>query len=212
MGLGGVNALRLENAGMENVRNAVDFIADLRQADDLGALPIGRRVVVIGGGMTAVDAAVQAKLLGADEVTIVYRRGQSDMPASGFEQDLAASKGVRLLFNATPVALYGNGALDAVEFEYTASGPDGLKGTGETVRITADQAFLAIGQQLDGIPESVEITGGKIAVTGAGRTSRNRVWAGGDCASGGDDLTVTAVAEGRDAADDIHAELMGGGA
>ena len=84
-----------------------------------------------------------------------------------------------------------------------------LTGTGETVRIAADQVFSAIGQTLatDG---GLALDGRKIAVTGAGRTSRDRVWAGGDCASGGDDLTVTAVAEGRDAAMDIYATLMGG--
>ena len=64
---------------------------------------------------------------------------------------------------------------------------------------------------LDGAPDGVELTGGKIAVTGAGRTSLDRVWAGGDCANGGDDLTVTAVAEGRDAAMDIHARLSSSG-
>ena len=207
MGLGGVNALGSPGADTDNVIDAVNFIADLRQASDLSSLPVGRSVVVIGGGMTAVDAAVQSKLLGADEVTIAYRRGQDAMPASAFEQDLAASKGVRLLFNAQPVAVHGNGALREVEFEYTESTETGLKGTGETFRIPCDQAFLAIGQTLDGAPEGLDIEGGKIKVTGAGRTSREGIWAGGDCATGGDDLTVTAVAEGRDAAEDIHAQL-----
>jgi glutamate synthase (NADPH/NADH) small chain len=96
MGLGGVNALRAEGEDAQGVDNAIDFIAMLRQASDLSSLPIGRRVVVIGGGMTAVDAAVQSKLLGAEEVTMVYRRGKEQMNASGFEQDLAASKGVTI--------------------------------------------------------------------------------------------------------------------
>jgi glutamate synthase (NADPH/NADH) small chain len=96
IGLGGVNALRAEGEDADGVENAVDFIARLRQSSDLSTLPIGRRVVVIGGGMTAVDAAVQSKLLGAEEVTMVYRRGREQMNASGFEQDLAASKGVTI--------------------------------------------------------------------------------------------------------------------
>jgi glutamate synthase (NADPH/NADH) small chain len=83
IGLGGVNALRAEGEAAEGVANAVDFIAELRQADDLANLPVGRRVVVIGGGMTAIDAAVQSKLLGAVEVTMVYRRGKEQMSASG---------------------------------------------------------------------------------------------------------------------------------
>mgnify|MGYP000211948113 CR=1 FL=1 len=209
MGLAGVNALGLEGDDRDGMANAVDFIADLRQADDLATLPVGRDVVVIGGGMTAVDAAVQSRLLGAQNVTIAYRRGQDRMAASVFEQELATAKGVRILTNVQPKALLGNGKLEAVEFEYTEERDGRLVGTGEVVRIEADQCFRAIGQALEGAPEVLELAGGKIAVTGAGRTSLAGVWAGGDCASGGDDLTVTAVAEGRDAAEDIHATLMG---
>ena len=211
VGLQGVNALRAGGEDKENVTDAVSFISDLRQAGELSSLPVGRRIAVIGGGMTAVDAAVQSKLLGAEEVTIVYRRGPERMSASGFEQDLAASKGVRIVCNAQPVAVHGNGAVQEVEFAYTKDGPGGLEPTGETFRLAADQVFRAIGQRLDGVPGELALEDGKIAVTGAGRTSLANVWAGGDCASGGDDLTVTAVAEGRDAAEDIHASLMGGG-
>jgi len=207
LGLAGVNALGVDGDAREHVTDAVDFIADLRQAEDLAALPVGRHVVVIGGGMTAVDAAVQARLLGAEQVTIVYRRGRDRMSASRYEQDLAASKGVRIVTNAQPVAVHGNGAVQEVEFEYTKDGAQGLRGTGETFRLPADQVFRAIGQRLEGTPGGLDMAGGKIAVTGAGRTSRPGIWAGGDCAAGGDDLTVTAVAEGRDAAEDIHACL-----
>ena len=88
---------------LPGVRPAVDFIAELRQAADLAALPVGRRVVVIGGGMTAIDAAVQSKKLGAEEVTIVYRRGRERMKASDYEQELAAAAGVRIVCDAMPV-------------------------------------------------------------------------------------------------------------
>ena len=209
VGLGGVNALRSAGEDKDGVSDAVEFIKELRQASDLTALPVGRDVVVIGGGMTAVDAAVQSKLLGAQNVTIAYRRGREKMSASRYEQDLAASHGVRLMFNAQPVAIHGNGTVREIELEYTADDGSGLKGTGEMVRLPADQIFKAIGQTLT-TDVGLEISGGKIAVSGAGRTSRKGVWAGGDCASGGDDLTVTAVAEGRDAAMDIHATLMEG--
>jgi glutamate synthase (NADPH/NADH) small chain len=210
MGLGGVNALRTSGEDKAGVADAVNFIADLRQAHDLTRLPVGRHVVVIGGGMTAVDAAVQSKLLGAQNVTIAYRRGRDAMGASKFEQDLAASKGVTIMTGVQPVALHGNGAVQEIELEYTSDDGSGLKGTGETVRVAADQVFKAIGQSLDGAPGALALEGRKIAVTGAGQTSVSGVWAGGDCASGGDDLTVTAVAEGRDAAMDIHANLMKG--
>ncbi|MCV2869679.1 NAD(P)-dependent oxidoreductase [Defluviimonas sp. WL0002] len=210
MGLAGVNALRVEGEGRDGVANAVDFIAELRQTADLSNLPVGRDVVVIGGGMTAVDAAVQSKLLGAENVTIVYRRGKQGMSASEHEQDHAARCGVRIIHNAAPVAVHGNGAVREVEFAYTKQTPEGLKLSSETFRLRADQVFKAIGQTLQGVPEGLAIDGGKIAVTGPGRTSVKGVWAGGDCASGGEDLTVTAVAEGRDAAEDIHASLTGG--
>jgi glutamate synthase (NADPH/NADH) small chain len=209
MGLGGVNALRAEGEDRSGVLDAVDFIADLRQADDLASLSVGRNVVVIGGGMTAIDAAVQSKLLGAEAVTVLYRRGRDAMPASRYEQDLAASKGVRFVFNAMPVAILGNGAVTGVRVEYTRAEGKSLIGTGETFDIPADQLLKAIGQTLDGAPKGLEISGGKIAVTGPGRTTRKGIWAGGDCAAGGEDLTVTAVAQGRDAAEDIHASLIG---
>lgn len=204
IGLSGVNALKLHGGDKDGVVDAVDFIGELRQSDDLQTLPIGRDVVVIGGGMTAIDAAVQAKLLGALNVTLVYRRSRVKMNASVFEQDLAASKGVQIITNAQPVALHGIGKLHEVEFEYT---DDDLTPTGERFRIPADQLFKAIGQRLD-VGFGVKLDGNKIAVDEHGRTNLERVWAGGDCATGGDDLTVTAVAEGRDAAEDIHVQLM----
>ncbi|MFP4451466.1 MAG: NAD(P)-dependent oxidoreductase [Rhodosalinus sp.] len=204
MGLGGVNALGLDGEDRDGVDDAVAFIAELRQASDLASLPIGRDVIVIGGGMTAVDAAVQAKLLGALNVTMVYRRGRDRMNASRKEQDHAARRGVKIVTNAVPVAVHGNGAVREMEFEFVE---DDLTPTGERFRLPADQVFKAIGQKIagEGVPD---LDGGKIAVTGMGRTSLNGVWAGGDCAAGGDDLTVTAVAQGRDAAEDIHAALM----
>ncbi|TPE53116.1 NAD(P)-dependent oxidoreductase [Amaricoccus solimangrovi] len=210
IGLGGVNALAAKGTHRDGVRPAVDFIAELRQSDDLARLPVGRRVVVVGGGMTAIDAAVQSKLLGAEEVTILYRRSRGKMSASGYEQDLAAGHGVRILCGVVPVKVKGNGAVREVECAYVEEGPKGLRETGETFTLKADQLLTAIGQTLGpDVPGKLELEGGKIRVTGPGQTSVKGVWAGGDCASGGDDLTVTAVAEGRDAAIDIHRALMG---
>jgi glutamate synthase (NADPH/NADH) small chain len=208
IGLAGVNALGVPGEDKAGVRDAVDFIAELRQTEDLTTLPVGRHVVVIGGGMTAVDAAVQAKLLGAEHVTIVYRRGRDAMGASDHELDHAATEGVTILTDAMPVAVHGNGAVREIEFAYTRSGPNGLEPTGETFRLRADQVFKAIGQKLAGAPAGLRLEGGKIAVEGPGRTSLPGVWAGGDCTAG-PDLTVVAVAQGRDAAEDIHATLMG---
>ena len=211
MGLGGVNALRAEGEDADGVDDAINFIGELRQASDLATLPIGRRIVVIGGGMTAVDAAVQSKLLGAEEVTMVYRRGKEQMNASVFEQDLAAAKGVTIRHWLAPRrVLTDGGRVSGLELAYMAlDGSGALKPTGETTTIACDQVFKAIGQTLATDGEGVELAGGKIAVDAEGRTSMAKVWAGGDCATGGDDLTVTAVAEGRDAAESIHRFLSG---
>ncbi len=212
MGLGGVNALRAEGEDADGVDNAIDFIATLRQASDLSRLPVGRKVVVIGGGMTAVDAAVQSKLLGAEEVTMVYRRGKEQMNASGFEQDLAASKGVTIRHWLAPKRVVVQfGKVEGIELSYMALDSTGtLQPTGETTIIACDQVFKAIGQTLATDGGGVVLAGGKIEVDAEGRTSMEKVWAGGDCATGGDDLTVTAVAEGRDAAESIHRFLSGG--
>ncbi len=129
------------------------------------------------------------------------------MSASRHEQDHATASGVRLIWHAAPVKVHGNGAVREVEFAYTEDGPGGLRLLSETFRLKADQLFKAIGQTLGEVPEGIALEGGKIAVDATGRTSLPGVWAGGDCAAGGEDLTVTAVAQGRDAAVDIHAEL-----
>jgi glutamate synthase (NADPH/NADH) small chain len=209
LGLGGVNALRAAGEAAEGVENAVDFIAELRQAADLAALPIGRRVVVIGGGMTAIDAAVQSRLLGADEVTMVYRRGKAQLSASEYEQDLAASRGVTIRHWMAPVRVLAEGGrVVGLELERTAMVDGALRGTGERVLIPCDQVFKAIGQTLATDGEGLSLAGGKIEVDAEGRTSMPGVWAGGDCATGGDDLTVTAVAQGRDAAESINRVLV----
>ena len=135
IGLAGVNALRVPGEDKDGTRDAVEFIAELRQATDLSVLPVGRNVVVIGGGMTAVDAAVQSKLLGAENVTIAYRRGQDAMGASRFEQDLATSKGVKLMFNVMPVAVHGDDAASEIELEYTRVEDGRVHGTGERLRL-----------------------------------------------------------------------------
>ncbi|TKD25087.1 NAD(P)-dependent oxidoreductase [Rhodobacter capsulatus] len=207
MGLAGVNALTIP--GAEFATPATDFIAHLRQAEDLALVPVGRRVVVIGGGMTAVDAAVQAKLLGAETASIVYRRSQAEMPASAHEQEHAQKNGVRIVPNAAPVAIRKDDQGYEVEFARTETRDGKLVQLEDTLRIKADQIFTAIGQTLGPVPEGLTISGGKIEIDARGRTGLSHVWAGGDCASGGEDLTVTAVAQGRDAAEDIHAFLMG---
>ncbi|MBX2806720.1 MAG: NAD(P)-dependent oxidoreductase [Hyphomicrobiales bacterium] len=200
-GLGGVNALGVPDADANGVRDAIAWISELRQASDLSGVAVGRRVVVIGGGMTAVDAAVQVKGLGADEVTLCYRGPQERMKASEYEQELAQTRGVVIRTNMQPknVAVEGD-RVTGMAFERD----------GETVLIPCDQIFRAIGQTLDGGvtgASGLELAGGRIKTDADGRTTMAKVWAGGDCVAAGDDLTVTAVAQGRDAAESIHGAL-----
>lgn len=212
MGLGGVNDLGIKSGDAEGVEDAVDFIARLRQAKNLGKLPVGRRVVVIGGGMTAIDCAVQAKLLGAEEVTICYRRGQEQMNASPYEQELAAAKGVTIRHWLQPKKLrVSKGRVSGIDLEYTEMKKGKLSGTGKVLKLEADQVFRAIGQSLEGdeLGGGLKLDRGRIRTDGEGRTSMKGVWAGGDCTNRGDDLTVTAVAQGRDAAESIHRALAG---
>jgi dihydropyrimidine dehydrogenase (NAD+) subunit PreT len=212
IGLGATNKLGLPKEGeLENVVDAVSYIAALRQAEDLTKLPVGRRVVVVGGGMTAVDAAVQSKRLGAENVTIVYRRGADKMKASLFERELAQTSGVVIRNWARPAALEGHaGVFSGAVFEDTHEHEGVLASPGSVFRVEADMLFTAIGQRgapeaLDGAP--IELEHGRIVVDGERRTSLEGVWAGGDCVLGGEDLTVQAVEDGKQAARSIIAAL-----
>jgi glutamate synthase (NADPH/NADH) small chain len=164
--------------------------------------------------MTAIDIATQTRRLGAEDVTIVYRRGPKQMSASAKEQEWAQTNGVRIKHWARPIKLHGTaGALDGVEFEYTRlDGQGRLGGTGERFTLPADMVFKAIGQVLmkdsaDGHTELLDTQSGRIAVDAERRTSLPGVWAGGDCVAGGQDLTVAAVEDGKLAAQSIDRAL-----
>ena len=216
IGQAGVRALAIEGETLGGVRNAVDFIADLRQAGDKGVLPVGRRVVVIGGGNTAIDAATQSRRLGAEDVTIVYRRGAEEMSATKDEQEWAQTNGVRIRHWATPHRLLGEaGHVTGVEFMRTKADATGRAvPTGETFVLAADMVLKAVGQVFVADPLAsggtltLAVEDGRIAVDAARRTSMPGVFAGGDCVAGVD-LTVSAVADGRVAGDAIHAFLAG---
>ncbi|MXN64776.1 NAD(P)-binding protein [Stappia sp. GBMRC 2046] len=216
MGLPGVNALNAEGEDLSGAIDAVAYIAELRQETDRAKLPVGRKVVVIGGGMTAIDIAVQTKRLGAEEVTILYRRGQDAMKASRYEQELAQTNGVLIREWFQPKRLIGEGGhVVAIEAERTAVDANGrLSGTGETERFEADQVFKAIGQTFIADPvtggsDALELDAGRIRVDDARKTSLDKVWAGGDCVAGGEDLTVAAVEDGKLAARSIDEALAG---
>ncbi len=213
LGLAGTPKLGIPGEELEGVQDAVDFIATLRQTLDLSTLPIGRRVVVIGGGMTAVDAAVQSRLLGAQAVHMVYRRGVEAMSASLVEQDWAKTHGVTIRHWLSPVEIVGaNGQVTGVRFERQSLVNGKLRPSGEFEEIEADMVFKAIGQQMLSTvlaASGIGLEGGRIATGEDGLTSLQGVWAGGDCRAGGLDLTVEAVAHGMSSATAIHAQLAG---
>ena len=202
IGLGSVNELGLDNEGLDGVEDAISYIAELRQAADKSKLPVGRRVVVIGGGMTAIDIAVQSKRLGAEHVDIFYRRGPEQMKASLEERRIAQTNGITIHFRMTPVALHGDGHVTAIEFDKD----------GETILMKADVVFKAIGQrladkQLGDELADITLEHGKIVVDGTQATAIEGVWAGGDCVVDGQDLTVSAVQHGKVAAQAIDRYL-----
>lgn len=200
VGLANSNALGIDGEDLNGVENAIEYIAELRQADDMSALPVGRNVVVIGGGMTAIDVAVQSKRLGAEQVNMVYRRGPEKMSASVFEQALAQTSGVNIHHWATPARIVGDGHVTGIEFK--------LEDNDEAMHLNTDVVFKAIGQKLDGSGlDALASESGRFVVDADQKTSVQGIWAGGDCVVGGDDLTVSAVQHGKIAAISIDQYL-----
>lgn len=214
MGLASTHQLGVPGDDLAGVQDAVEFIATLRQTEDLATLPIGRRVVVIGGGMTAVDASVQSALLGAENVHMVYRRGPETMTSSSVEQEWAQTNGVTIHHWLAPVEIMAAsgqpGHVGGVKFARQAVVDGKLQATGEFEMMEADMVLKAIGQQLGNALLTLagfQLEGGRIATDAAGQTSLPGVWAGGDCRAGGLDLTVEAVEHGKQSAKAIHAAL-----
>jgi len=215
-GMGNVNALNIPGEQYANVEDAVAYVSDLRQTDNLASLAVGQNIIVIGAGMTAIDIAVQSRKLGADNVTIVYRRDQSAMGASEHEQELAYKNGVHFVFNAQPKQIIGDDqGISAMEFTRTEQNANGkLTTTDEVISLPCDVVFKAIGQQLDNSPfgeneQPALDQRGRIDVNEQFQTSVDKVYAGGDCING-KDLVVEAVDHGNKAALAIHQQLQQG--
>jgi glutamate synthase (NADPH/NADH) small chain len=167
-------------------------------------------VVVIGGGNTAIDAAIQSKLLGAAEVTMAYRRGPEQMSATGYEQQLAKSSGVVVRDWLAPKKIKGSaGRVTAVEFSKTKLDAKGkLVETKVVVSIPCDMVLKAVGQTLlERQLAGLALKDGKIAVGKDYMTSLKGIFAGGDCTKTGQDLTVQAVQDGKLAAHAIDSYL-----
>ena len=205
IGLKESNGMEVNLLPEEGVYNAIDYIEKLRQVENLSHLPVGRRVVVIGGGSTAIDIAVQSKRLGAEEVNIFYRRGPEGISATRVEQIFAKVNDVRIRYWLQPIAWITTqeNSLKGIRLKYTQ--PDEsrkLQEHREFIEQEADVVFLALGQTMQSELFDVELKAeaSKIAVDTNGATSMSGIWAGGDCVGRGDDLTVHAVEQGKQAA------------
>ena len=184
IGLGSTKRLGIPGEDLPGVVDALTFIEHLK-THPYRETAVGRHVVVIGAGNTAIDAVTQAKRLGAATATIVYRRGERDMPCYHYEYELAKHDGCGFRFNAAPQRVLGNGAVAGLEVRTTSG----------TETIPCDMVIVAIGQQ----ERSLVVP----------RTDP-RVFVGGDCANGGAEI-VNAAAEGVAAAKKIDAVLGGKG-
>jgi len=210
VGLGAVNDHKIEGEERTSVRNAIDFIEEIRQCSDLSQLRLKDEVLVIGGGNTAIDAAVQAKRLGARKVTMLYRRGIQQMSATQWELDLARMNDVHVEYWAKPVKIQKSEYRTEMVFERTRLIDEKLTGTGEYFSCRADLVLKAIGQKLKEDPlDFLSRDGGKIKINKHYETEESGIFAGGDCTNTGQDLTVQAVEDGKQAAKSIHRYLGG---
>ena len=206
VGLGDTKRLGIPGEDMSGVADALTFIEHLK-SHPYPLTRVGRHVVVVGAGNTAIDAATQAKRLGAERVTIVYRRGVDDMSAYAYEYELAKKDGVEFRFHTIPKAIVGNGQVRGIECVRGELGPPGTEGK-RALRevpntshvIECDTILCALGQQpRDDLARALglRVNGSQLA------SDDPRVLVGGDCGNGGAEI-VNAAAEGVQAAKRIH--------
>jgi len=201
IGLDSTWSLDLENENAEGVSDAVDFIEEIRQSDDKSQVNVGNDVVIIGAGNTAIDAAVQAKRLGAENVTMVYRRGEQQMSATEWEVNLARTNGVNIKLWAAPKRIIADEHVAQIEFTKTQIEDGKLIETNFTYTLEADMVLKAIGQRLELEDlNGLDIERGKIVVDENYQSSIQGIYAGGDAIDCGEDLTVQAVEDGKQAA------------
>ncbi len=221
VGLGGVPPLGLPGEALPGVRDVLDFIRDLKTQPKEALSLSGKRVAVIGGGNTAIDGVTQSVRLGADKVSLVYRRGRDEMPAYEHEIDLAVRDGVELVLQAQPVAIEGTTAVTGLRCIRTRLGAPGADGRrafetipGSEFTLPVDLVLRASGQEkrvafLSTLPGLALDRAGRVLVDADGATGNPKVFAGGDCISGGKEV-VNAVAEGKRAALAIDARFWKG--
>jgi glutamate synthase (NADPH/NADH) small chain len=211
IGLGRTNELGLPGEDKINCTGAVEFIAELRQHHH--EVAVGRKVIVLGGGNTAMDAASESARLGAEQVMLAYRRGKDEMGAYEFEYDLAKGVGVKGLFNVAPVEIVGNGYVAGVRFVRTETTDGKVQEiAGSEFIEPCDMVIKATGQAkqtefLKLIPGlKLDSKGRIVADAHTGQTSNPKYFASGDAWNGGAEV-VNAAAEAKLTARGIHAYL-----
>jgi glutamate synthase (NADPH/NADH) small chain len=215
IGVGLARQLEIPGEDLEGVEDAIKFIYDLRDKG-FPAIPVGDKVAVIGMGMTAIDAATQAKRLGAKEVTMLYRRTQEEMPCTQHELDIAMLDGCKIIWLAAPKKLKGvNGKVSEIVCSVMQLGEPDVSGrrspveTGETFSLEVDMVIKAAGQmpfeQLI-IENGIMNNKGKIVINNC-ETNIKGVFAGGDAVNGGKEV-VDAVQAGKDGAAAIMQYLV----
>ncbi|RYZ30178.1 MAG: NAD(P)-dependent oxidoreductase [Chitinophagaceae bacterium] len=207
IGVGLARQLEIPGEDLDGVVDAIEFIYNLR-SKTFNQIPVGDKVAVIGLGMTAIDAATQAKRLGAKEVTIVYRRTQDEMPCTEVELDLARLDGCNIRFLAAPKEVIGEGdkvtALICSEMELGVPDVSGRRApvdTGRTFILEVDMVIKAAGQmpyKTLVVQNDLQNSSGKLAIKN-NATNIEGVFAGGDCVNGGKEV-VDAVQAGKDGA------------
>jgi len=218
IGVGLANKLNIPGEELDGVADAISFIYHLR-TNEYNTIPVGDKVAVIGMGMTAIDAATQAKRLGAKEVTMVYRRTEAQKNCTQHELDIALLDGCNMLWLAAPKEILGNNGkvtalvCDVMKLgEPDASGKPAPEPTGETITLEVDMVIKATGQNpFTDLVASMNLqhNRGKIMVNNTSVTNVNGVFAGGDCVNGGKEV-VDAVQAGKDGAEAILAYLATG--
>ncbi|MBI3941015.1 MAG: NAD(P)-dependent oxidoreductase [Acidobacteria bacterium] len=217
VGLGKTRRLGIPGENLAGVYEAIDFIEEVK-SKPFAEIDVGRRVVVIGAGNTSIDCATQARRLGAEWVAIVYRRGESEMPAYHYEYELAKQDGVQFLWHAQPVEIQGNAFVQRLVCVRTRSGAREASGSFRADEIPESRFFIetdmvieALGQDprssfLEKLP-GVQLEKGRVVVDpGTGQTANPKYFSGGDCANGGKEV-VDAVADGKRAAAGIDRYL-----
>ena len=194
VGLGPTHRLGIPGEELNGVIDALRFIADYKT----GSVEMGRRVAVIGAGNTAIDAATAAHRLGADEVHILYRRGEPEMPAFEYEYEIAKLDGVRFHWRMKPVRIHGTASVEGIEC---------LDSSDRSFHLACDTVIPAIGQsrltQIVSRCPGVQLAEGRVVITREnGQTANPKYFAGGDCVNGGREV-VDAVADGKRAATGI---------